>query len=905
MLPFIIAGIVTGSVYGLAGAGLILTYKTSGIFNFAHGALATVAAFLFYQLTVLNGLPPVAAAVICVGVVGPLLGLCFERMASLLAQTSLVMRVLATVGILLIIQSIVVIVYGEIETRTVPQYFPTAKVDLAGTPVRISDIIVAAIGLFCTTALYVYFRVARTGVAMKAVVNDAELLNMAGTNPTKVRRYAWIIGVAFATLSGILLAPMVRLDATVLTLLVAQAFGAAAIGRFTSLPMTYVGGLVIGILSALATKYFANGLLAALPAALPFVTLFIVLLVSRRARLADKAVLKPAAHGDWRSPWQLQVGFGGVTFAVLFFVPNLVGFYIADWTVFLALSIVFLSLGLLVRVSGQVSLAHVAFMAIGASTFSHLAVGANLPWGAALVLAGLIAVPIGALLAIPAIRLSGLYLALATFGFGIVVAYMFYTEPYMFGSSGMGLVEPRPNLTSIDLASDAGFYRLVLVIAAISTIGVVLLIRSRLGRLLHALSDSPTGLATTGASVNVTRVLIFCISAFMAAIGGALAGAAQGVVTADSYPPLLSLMYFAVVVIQPGREPWYPLLAAAGIALVPAYFPGTNTSYWLELMFGVAAVGFALLPEARRGGVPGALTARIDRRFRRAERVTKLTSPVESPASSQQVGSGELTVRGVRVHFGGVVAVDGVDLTVATGHITGLIGPNGAGKTTTFNAISGLNRSISGTIELDGVNLRRWGPAARARRGLGRTFQRMELFDTCTVLRNVELGVEGSKAGPNPFSHVFSGRRQDRATTEQAEQALDMCGIGHLRDLPAGVLSTGQKRLVELARTIAGPYRILLLDEPSSGLDREETRRFGEILRRVVKQRRVGILLVEHDMSLVKSVCDYIYVLDFGKPIFEGTPQDVMSSDLVRKAYLGDDDLDLGQDAIPVVAGME
>ncbi|WP_033287616.1 branched-chain amino acid ABC transporter permease/ATP-binding protein [Amycolatopsis jejuensis] len=883
MLPFLIAGIVTGSVYGLAGAGLILTYKTSGIFNFAHGALATVAAFLFYQLSVLNGLPPLVAGVVCVGVVAPLLALGFERVARALADASLVMRTLATVGILLIVQSVIVIVYGETETRTVPQYFPDHAVEIAGTPVKVSDLIVAAIGLCATTALYVFFKTTRTGVAMKAVVNDSELLGLAGTNPVRIRRYAWMIGVCFATLSGILIAPMIRLDATVLTLLVAQAFGAAAIGRFASLPMTYLGGLAIGVVSSLATKYFSSGLLAGLPAALPFVTLFVVLLVSRRERLADKASASPSASGAWRAPWQLQAVFGVVLFAALYLVPDLVGYYVNDWTLFLATSIVFLSLGLLVRTSGQVSLAQVGFMAVGAAAFSHFAVDFGLPWVVALLLAGAVAVPIGALLAIPAIRLSGLYLALATLGFGIVLAYMFYTEPYLFGSSGLGLEEPRPGADF--LATDAGFYRLVLVLAALCTLVVVWLNRSRLGRLLQALSDSPRGLATVGTSVNVTRVLVFCLSAFLAAIGGALAGAAQGVVTADSYAPLLSLTYFAVVVIQPGREPWYALLGAGGLTLIPAYFPSTNTSYWLELLFGVFAVGYALMPADRRGGVPGAISRRVDRLVPRRSRSGDRVPPREP----ENVVPAQLRVDDVRVRFGGVVAVDGLSLSVPTGRITGLIGPNGAGKTTTFDVISGLNRSFDGQVTLDGHRLSAMGPAARARMGLGRTFQKMELFDSASVLRNVELGFEGSRAGRNPLTHLAATRSARREASAVAEAVLRTCGISHLRDHPVSALSTGQRRLVELARCLAGPHRLLLLDEPSSGLDREETRRFGEVLRAAVEQRGIGILLVEHDMALVQMVCEYVYVLDFGRLIFEGSAAEVMGSPIVRAAYLGDD----------------
>jgi ABC-type branched-subunit amino acid transport system ATPase component len=250
-----------------------------------------------------------------------------------------------------------------------------------------------------------------------------------------------------------------------------------------------------------------------------------------------------------------------------------------------------------------------------------------------------------------------------------------------------------------------------------------------------------------------------------------------------------------------------------------------------------------------------------------------------------------LVVDGISVRYGGHLAVDKVSLDAPVGRLTGLIGPNGAGKTTTFNACSGLVRP-SGRVELFGRDITRLPPHARARRGLGRTFQRMELFDSLTVVENVCLGREASYAGPFPWSHLRSSSSERRRIRAAAEEALEVCGLGDVRNRQPIDLSTGQRRLVELARVIAGEFRILLLDEPSSGLDVTETRRFGQVLRSLVDERHVGILCVEHDMSLVMTVCDYIYVLDFGEPIFEGNPAQVAESDLVRAAYLGSDDLE-------------
>jgi ABC-type branched-subunit amino acid transport system ATPase component len=249
-----------------------------------------------------------------------------------------------------------------------------------------------------------------------------------------------------------------------------------------------------------------------------------------------------------------------------------------------------------------------------------------------------------------------------------------------------------------------------------------------------------------------------------------------------------------------------------------------------------------------------------------------------------------LAVDAVSVRFGGLVAVDDATLIAPQGQITGLIGPNGAGKTTTFNVCSGLTRPSAGHVRLFGDDVTSLSPSARANRGLGRTFQRMELFESLSVLDNVALGREARLAGGNPLRQVV-GRRADRSQALAAgDSALLRCGITDLAARRPGELSTGQRRLVELARVIAGDFRLLLLDEPSSGLDRGETKRFGEILRDLVADG-LGILVVEHDMSLVLSICDYVYVLDFGKMIFEGTPSEVATSDVVRAAYLGSEEV--------------
>jgi ABC-type branched-subunit amino acid transport system ATPase component len=246
-----------------------------------------------------------------------------------------------------------------------------------------------------------------------------------------------------------------------------------------------------------------------------------------------------------------------------------------------------------------------------------------------------------------------------------------------------------------------------------------------------------------------------------------------------------------------------------------------------------------------------------------------------------------LVVEHLTVRFGGVIAVNGVSLSAPLGHVTALIGPNGAGKTTTFNACTGLLRPTSGRVVLAGHDVTTAPPQHHARLGLGRTFQRMQLCESLPVFENVALGRESLLSGNRPWRHLRASRPEHREITVAAEQAIEACGLTTLARRDVASLSTGQKRLVELARVAAGGFSLLLLDEPSSGLDRIETSEFGRILVGLIAARGVGVLLVEHDMSLVMSISSRIHVLDFGQLIFAGSPADAQSSDVVRAAYLG------------------
>ena len=890
-LPFIVIGLTSGSVYSLAAVGLVLTYRTSRILNFAHGSLATVTVLVFFALVNRAGVPWRISVALAVLAVGPAVGVLFQVLGRRLSPLTTAAKVLATIGLVLFISGAVTLwgsqAFGAGNPGPRPS-LPGSLVRILGVNVGVDQIIIVAVGLFVTLLLHLVLEHTAVGRSMRAVVDNPDLLALAGHNPASAQRAGWALGVGFVTLSGLLLvlSPSYSVPVGNLYLFVLQAFGAAAIGGFRSLPITYLGGLLLGVGSSISTKWVAQiPILGGLPSALPFIVLFLVLVAAprylspqtdQRERPLRPRVIEVSRR--WRIPLSLVVT------GTLLVVPLSENAHlIATGNEGLSYTIIFLGLSLLVRTSGQVSLCQLGLAAVGASIFAHAADTFGVPWLAAVVLGGLAAAAIGAIVAIPAIRVSGIYLAVATYGFGVLLEEFLYPTRYLFGVGN--LIAPRPGLGPFHGSDDTTYFVMLTLVFLASLAAVTGVRRARLGRLLRALADSPVALEAQGTSTNITRVAAFVISAFFAGIGGALLVSQLQFLDASRFSSMSSLTLVVVVFTLRLAEPLSSLLAAAALVVVPSFLSPTASVWWLDIGFGAATIVTALtgsarwLPRVQWTPPRARAVSNAGGSFRAPERVI-------TPSSTHGSSEG-LQLRDVSVRFKGIVAVDNVSLNVPVGQITGLIGPNGAGKTTIFNFCSGLVRPDGGRLLLNGRDVSSLSPSARARAGLGRTFQQVNLFGSLAVRQNVELGAEGAMAGARTFTHVVATRRQALVIREAAQATMDLVGINPLADRVAGSLSTGEQRLVELARCLAGSFDVLLLDEPSAGLDPVETERFGDILTRVVAERGVGILLIEHNMSLVLEICNQVSVLDFGQLIFEGSPSEVLASETVRAAYLG------------------
>lgn len=595
-LPFLVIGLTTGAVYALASMGLVLTYTTSGVFNFAHGAVGMFSTYIFYSLRVDVGLPTALAVAVAVLIVAPLFGIFIDRI--LLRQlygASEATYVVASLGLLVALQGLAVAIYGP-TTRQVAPLFPRSTYRLPGLNVGYDQTIVVGVAVAAGIGLAYFFRRTHLGLQTRAVVGDRDLTEMVGTNSRLVTTFSWMLGCAFAALSGVLFAPFIQLDSLLLTLLVVQAFGAAVVGGLRSLSITNLGAYGIAVAGALATKVVATRpSLAGLPSALPFMVLFIALVIARKGYFAEvtKEQVTSRVHrgGSDRFPVRTLVVFAGLA-AVLPSVVNDSELLTVTTTVIFVL--IFSSLSLLVGLSRQTSLAHAVFAVFGATTLSHL-VSAGIPYVVAVVVAALVMIPLGALLALPAIRLSGLFLALATFGFGVLFQYLVLPTSIAFGKRSVVSL-PRPG----SLTSDTAFHYFVLAVVVVGVVIVEFIRVTRLGRFLRALGDSPTGVQSLGVNPTAARVLVFCISAFLAAVAGGLLGSLVRTVNPTTFDFFQSLIWLTVLVAAGTQTLGGSVLAAVALVALPAVFTSPAVREWQPVAFGLAAIAFA---QARNGMV--------------------------------------------------------------------------------------------------------------------------------------------------------------------------------------------------------------------------------------------------------------------------------------------------------------
>ena len=598
-MPFLVIGLATGSVYALAAMGLVVTYTTSGVFNFAHGAVGMAAAYVFYWLREEQHVPTALAIAVAVGVAGPLIGVVIDRvLLRRLTGSPAATYIVVSLGLLVAIQGLAIVIYGT-RPRPVAPLFPTSSFRLPGINVGWDQAILVLLSAGVGLMLAGFFQRSHLGLQMRAVVDDPELTGLMGASASRIRTLSWMLGCGAASLAAVLLSPLLGVEPTILTLLVIQAFGAAAAGRLVNLPLTYAGGLAIGVLAAVSTKYVAqHPALAGIPTSLPFLVLFAVLLASSKGSFAEFVKVTRGARRSIRAPRRLPlIPLAGCAAVAASLPPFLSSSRQLTATNTVAFVLVFSSLGLLVGLSRQVSLCHAIFVVFGATTLSHLQ-SAGVPYLLALMLAALAVVPIGALLAVPAIRLSGLFLALATFGFGVLAQNLLFGTDLVFGSDKVTVAISRPSIFGISLEGDRALYYFTLTVVVLGVLIVEAIRVSRLGRLLRSLADSPVAVESLGINPVASRVLVFCVTAFLAALAGGLLGTMSRSVSTSTFDFSSSLLWITVLGTAGAATFGGAVLASVLLSAVPAFITSIEALKWLPVFFGVGAI---LLVQAPNG----------------------------------------------------------------------------------------------------------------------------------------------------------------------------------------------------------------------------------------------------------------------------------------------------------------
>jgi branched-chain amino acid transport system permease protein len=589
-ISLLIAGVVTGSIYAVSASGLVVTYNTTGIFNFAHGAVGMALAYLFWQLWQGWHWPVLAALAVTLLVAAPILGAVIERVVMRpLYGVSTNIRLAVTLGLLLVLVAGAGSVWPQSNVYILPEFFSGHQVALGGVNLSYEQVITIAVAVAAALFLRLFFKRTRTGVAMRAVVDDPTLASLSGAPSGRIASYAWMIGVMFAGLAGILIAPSSNMSILPLTELVIFGYAAAVVGRLRSIPLTFLGAMILGIGNSMVVGYGPASDVSQIQAALPMVMLFLVLLLIPEVRLTIGRVVR-VRQPRVASARTTLVGSGLVVVVVVILSAVMTGNNLLTMGTALVLAMLALSLTLLSGYAGQISLCQYTFLGLGGLSM-HWVDGGNSVLGVLLAV-GLCAA-VGAVLALPVLRLRGIYLALATLAFAVVMDNVFFTSNSIFGSSGAVQVG-RPDIFGLRFATNKSFDILIAIVLALCLIGVGALRRGPFGRRLVGMSDSPAACSTVGLSLTVTKLAVFSLSAALAGLAGALYGGLSTSIGASQFQFLNSILIFAGVTLGGMSVLTGAVTTGIFIAVLPvigARIPQLNDFSQLLIGVGIVAVG--------------------------------------------------------------------------------------------------------------------------------------------------------------------------------------------------------------------------------------------------------------------------------------------------------------------------
>ena len=943
-LSLTVSGAVTGAIFSLVAAGLVLSYSATGIFNFSYGAVAFASAFLFYQLNSGLDWPIVPAAAMVILVFAPLLGLFLDfAVFRPLARATESAKIMATVGLLIAIPALVTWLNDqliEIFDWGIPRSFDVTQVGLPSglgptprtewklpfdVPFNSNELSIFISAAVVAVSLWLLLRHTPLGLQMRAVVDRADLAGTRGINERTTSRYAWVIGMMLAALAGVAGAPIIgSLNSAGFIAITFVAAAAAVLGGLRSVPLAFAGGLLLGVAQNLVFGYGSDiQAIQDIPGfngSVPFILLLVGLIVMardrrRRGGSAAEEAPPPDYLADlplWRRalPWTL-----GVIFLIVYtlFLAN--DYWVGVIATGLTLSLIFLSFVVVTGMGGMVSLAQATFVLMASLTTGMLMARYQWSFFPAILVGVAATVALSTIVALPALRLGGLPLALATLALAFLGDQVLFQWNWLRNMQS-GWPIPRPKIGPFDMSTlhNKTFAMFVLLLVGITALFIYNLKRSSWGRAIAATRSSEVAANTSGVSVLRVKMGIFALSAAIAGVGGVLYTSYQGSVNNLTVTAQIGLLWLATVVLFGIRRPAAVIWAGIASAMTPVifgsgiHFPevfpdflqlnwgGTTSTEIPSILFGLGAVQLARNPDgfvsitsmqnyrrrmrkkAKRAaelGVPESTTATVVQEEEKMAVAEAERHARELVAEGALLSRGDnvmdvpddavLVVRGLHAGYEAVEVLHGIDLVVRAGEITALLGANGSGKTTLCSTISGLVPVREGSITLYGDDVSNQAPYQRARSGVLVAPESRGIFPGLSVEENLILRLTSASERDEVFARFPALRER--------------------RKLPAGSLSGGEQQMLTLAPVLVSPPRIVVADEPTLGLAplvvQEVMRVFEEL-----RDHGTAILLVEEKARNVLEVAEHVAFLELGHIVWSG-PRGEIDDERLVATYLG------------------
>jgi ABC-type branched-subunit amino acid transport system ATPase component/ABC-type branched-subunit amino acid transport system permease subunit len=901
----VLLGAIIGMTYGLLAVGLVLIYRTNRIINFAHGQIGAFAAAFFGLCDVKWHFPYWVAFPIALVVAGLTGATAETAVVRRLRSAPRVVSVVATLGVGQLLVVFALLINPSSSAGSLfpqPSFLPSFNVGALRVTQAYSGMLILSPVLVLFIAIFL--KRSRFGLAVRAAAANPDAARMAGIFASRTSSLAWAIAAVLSGFTAILTAPTQVYGGagSFGPSLLLRALTPAVLARMQNIPQALIGGIGLGILEQiLFWNYHSSGVVELVL----FVIILAALLLQKqrggrdeeKGSWASVQAMRPLPEAYQRVWFIRQLGMiVGIVFVGLVALIPVVASN-SQTNTFIGImtaAIVGLSIGLLTGLGGQLTLGQYAIAAVGAIVSFQISRRIG-DFPLALLYAAVASGVVSVLIGLPSLRIRGLMLTVTTLSFGLAASDWLFIRPWAFGTSRS---PGAPIVFGHKLTTSHSYFYFALTIFVIALLICRNVRKGGFGRLLVAVRDNEENARAFGVTANLVKLQGYLIAGAVAGLGGAAYAHAQSFVSPNTFPSSTSIDLVVMTVLGGVSVIAGPIIGAIWIMGLPLLNIGNIGLLGSDL--GALALilwkpgGLAQLVEpmrmriidgiARRAGVviPTGAGAEPEPAVIAEVREWSVAGATEPPLE----GSRLLEARHLHKRFGGVVAVNDVSFTVRAGETLGLIGPNGAGKTTTFEMLGGFTKPDGGRVSFDHRDISRLSPERRADLGLIRSFQNASLFPTMTVKETVMLALE--RTAPTRFTAAFLGvtpgeRRKER----RARELLGMLGLDRYRDHQIGQLSTGTRRITEIACLVALQPSCLLLDEPSSGVAQRETEALGELLQDLKRQLGLTLVIIEHDIPLVSALSDRMIAMADGVVIAEGTPKQVQSNSLVIDAYLG------------------